>query len=188
MVVLAAACLGVGLGAPMILAALASAIVTATGLTPAEVTAPLAQAGGWLRPLTVAALILIVLALGLSWLRRRLLARTAGRCRGHLGLRLRPAHGAHAIHRLVVRPAVDGLVRAPAPDPRTSAGAGRSVSRKKPASLRIRRTCARKDFSSPLFRKVKSWLSRLRWLQQGKVQLYILYLALTLLVLLIWKL
>ena len=31
-------------------------------------------------------------------------------------------------------------------------------------------------------------LSRLRWLQQGSVQLYVLYIALTLLALLIWKL
>jgi hypothetical protein len=31
-------------------------------------------------------------------------------------------------------------------------------------------------------------LSRLRWLQHGRVQLYILYIAVTLLVLLVWKL
>jgi hypothetical protein len=31
-------------------------------------------------------------------------------------------------------------------------------------------------------------LARMRWLQQGRIQLYVLYIALTLLVLLVWKL
>jgi len=40
----------------------------------------------------------------------------------------------------------------------------------------------------PVFMRIGTGLSRLRWLQQGSVQLYILYIALTLLALLIWKL
>ncbi len=40
----------------------------------------------------------------------------------------------------------------------------------------------------PVFTRIGSGLSRLRWLQQGSVQLYVLYIALTLLALLIWKL
>ncbi len=40
----------------------------------------------------------------------------------------------------------------------------------------------------PLFTRIGSGLSRLRWLQQGSVQLYVLYIALTLLALLVWKL
>lgn len=35
---------------------------------------------------------------------------------------------------------------------------------------------------------IDSVLARWRWLQHGKVHLYVLYIALTLLVLLIWKL
>ncbi len=36
---------------------------------------------------------------------------------------------------------------------------------------------------------VVSWVaSKLRWLQQGRLQLYVLYIAVTVLVLLIWKL
>ena len=34
-----------------------------------------------------------------------------------------------------------------------------------------------------------AWMaSKLRWLQEGRIQLYVLYIALTILVLLIWKL
>jgi hydrogenase-4 component B len=40
----------------------------------------------------------------------------------------------------------------------------------------------------PAFMKVNWGLSKLRWLQHGKVQLYVLYIALTLLALLFWKL
>jgi len=40
----------------------------------------------------------------------------------------------------------------------------------------------------PVFGLVEAGLSRLRWLQHGNVQLYVLYIALTLLVLLVWKL
>jgi formate hydrogenlyase subunit 3/multisubunit Na+/H+ antiporter MnhD subunit len=40
----------------------------------------------------------------------------------------------------------------------------------------------------PLFSWVSSSFSRLRWLQQGRLQIYILYIALTLWILLIWKL
>jgi hypothetical protein len=40
----------------------------------------------------------------------------------------------------------------------------------------------------PAFSGIGSLLSRLRWLQHGRLQLYVLYLAATLLVLLVWKL
>ena len=39
----------------------------------------------------------------------------------------------------------------------------------------------------PMFERANEWLSRLRWLQQGNVQLYVLYIAVTLIVLLAWK-
>jgi len=40
----------------------------------------------------------------------------------------------------------------------------------------------------PAFRGVVWSLSRLRWLQHGRVQIYVLYIAVTLLALLLWKL
>lgn len=44
----------------------------------------------------------------------------------------------------------------------------------------------REAFYQPLFRTVGQGLSRLRWLQQGRVQLYVLYIALTIFFLLVW--
>ena len=41
---------------------------------------------------------------------------------------------------------------------------------------------------TPAFRLVRSLALRLRWLQQGRIQLYVLYIAMTILVLLVWKL
>jgi NADH:ubiquinone oxidoreductase subunit 5 (subunit L)/multisubunit Na+/H+ antiporter MnhA subunit len=43
-------------------------------------------------------------------------------------------------------------------------------------------------FYSPLFSAIGRGMAALRWLQQGRVHLYVLYIALTLLVLLVWKL
>ncbi len=40
----------------------------------------------------------------------------------------------------------------------------------------------------PAFFSIGWLMSRLRWLQQGRIQLYVLYIALTLLILLLWKL
>ena len=42
-------------------------------------------------------------------------------------------------------------------------------------------------FYTPLFGAIGRGLSALRWLQHGQVHLYVLYIALTLLVLLVWK-
>ncbi|MCE5269531.1 MAG: hypothetical protein LLG00_16770, partial [Planctomycetaceae bacterium] len=40
----------------------------------------------------------------------------------------------------------------------------------------------------PLFAGVVWLAGKLRWLQEGRIQIYVLYIALTILVLLIWKL
>lgn len=43
-------------------------------------------------------------------------------------------------------------------------------------------------FYQPVFLRVGKWLAALRWLQHGQSHLYVLYIAVTLLVLLVWKL
>jgi NADH:ubiquinone oxidoreductase subunit 5 (subunit L)/multisubunit Na+/H+ antiporter MnhA subunit len=47
---------------------------------------------------------------------------------------------------------------------------------------------SRRYFFQPFFRNVGLGLASLRWLQQGQMQLYVLYIALTLLALLVWRL
>ena len=46
---------------------------------------------------------------------------------------------------------------------------------------------SREEMYRPMFERGEAWLSQLRWLQHGNVQLYILYIAATLMVLLVWK-
>jgi hypothetical protein len=46
----------------------------------------------------------------------------------------------------------------------------------------------RKGLFEPVFGGVRWALSKIRWLQHGRVQLYVFYIALTILVLLAWKL
>jgi hydrogenase-4 component B len=46
----------------------------------------------------------------------------------------------------------------------------------------------RKYVYEPLFRGVALMASKLRWLQAGRIQIYVLYIALTIFILLIWKL
>jgi hypothetical protein len=46
----------------------------------------------------------------------------------------------------------------------------------------------RHNFYRPIFRGFDWCVSKLRFLQEGHVQLYVLYIALTLLILLIWNL
>ena len=47
---------------------------------------------------------------------------------------------------------------------------------------------ARKNLFDPLFRKTANLLGRLRWLQQGRVHWYVLYIVVVLVVLLAWAL
>jgi len=47
---------------------------------------------------------------------------------------------------------------------------------------------ARAYLYAPMFTGLARGLAALRWLQHGRVHLYVLYIALTLLVLLVWKL
>jgi hypothetical protein len=43
-------------------------------------------------------------------------------------------------------------------------------------------------FYRPLFEGVRAALARLRWLQHGEAQVYVLYIALTIFILLVWYL
>ena len=43
-------------------------------------------------------------------------------------------------------------------------------------------------FFVPLFEQIENMFGRLRWIQQGALQFYVLYIALTLVGLLVWEL
>ena len=69
----------------------------------------------------------------------------------------------------------------------TGCAAAAAISPRKPRCTPRRPTSPAKTCTGPCSARVNEWLSRLRWLQHGKVQLYVLYIAVTLIVLLVWK-
>jgi formate hydrogenlyase subunit 3/multisubunit Na+/H+ antiporter MnhD subunit len=189
MVLLAALCLAGGLLAPLALQAVRPAVIllAGPGSGAAELESGLAGAASALSAVVRLSVLLLALLLGIALLRRL------------------------ALSGKEVRTEVTWDCGYAAPTPRMQytassfAGSitgsfqlllhsGRRVHPPQgyfpaPASLRIEpRDPFLRGLFRPLFRAV-SWAAiRLRWLQQGSIQLYILYIALTILVLLVWKL
>ena len=183
---LAAICLAIGLGAGAAVRIMEPAVAMLSG-TAAESSARVPAQ--WLFPPACGAALLLLLALagGLAFLRRRLLAGrpirktvtwdcgyaapTASMQYTAMGFAQPLTHGAAAI----LRPQV----------------ANRPPEGIYPAAAAFRSDTpdiARKDVFDPLFRKTADLLGRLRWLQQGRVHWYVLYIVVVLVVLLAWAL
>ena len=105
-----------------------------------------------------------------------------------LGLRLCPAHWAHAIYGVFVCAAAHDHVRLLPADPTPIRGARRLFPGACRPAYGNRRPLSTKTFFGQPFGGIEWLLLRLHWLQQGRVQVYILYVAVTLLVLLVWNL
>jgi hydrogenase-4 component B len=181
---LAAGCVLVGLLAPFVVRILSPVLATLTHGPPAEALSETAQ------PLTLIVLAsggLIVLAGGLFWVRHGLLS----------GRRVDAAGTWDC-----------GYARPTARMQYSASSFAQPLTELFGAFLRTRRKfeppaglfptasslatetpdTASEFLFRPLFAGTGWALARLRWLQQGRIQLYVLYIALTLLVLLIWKL
>jgi len=187
MLLLAAGCVGIGLGAPVVVARLAPAVAAASGVPPSASAAGLAPAAGPLVWALVGVLLLLALVLAILAGRARLLARrpvgTAGTwdC-GYAQPSARMQYTASSFaqpltdlfdpclqtRREVVPP--EGLF------PRTA-----SIHTHAGDVLRER-------VFEPLFTHAQRWLSRALILQHGRLQVYVLYIALTLVALLFFAL
>jgi formate hydrogenlyase subunit 3/multisubunit Na+/H+ antiporter MnhD subunit len=184
-IVLAAGCVTVGLFAPRVVASMEPVVAIATRLDTQVVGPAVADAVALLVPIVWAAFTLIVLVLALALLRRHLLASrevgTSGTwgC-GYQGATVRMQYTSSSF----VQPALEFF----APFLRT---------RKKlapPSGLFPAPVTFATDTPDlpknvlyvPVFGSVSWAFGRLRWLQHGNVHVYILYLALTIVVLLIW--
>ncbi len=187
MVVLALACGALGFAAPQVCSVLVQIAGRVAGLDGAvlmDVDANLTPILSWV---VVASAAGVVLAVGLVVLRRALLA---GRCVATAGTwdcgyalpDARMQYTASSFSQPLTKlfAAVLGTrertVRPNGLFPKAAAFASETIDL---FSERVFR---------PLFRRVEAALARLRWLQQGRLQLYVLYIAVTLLVLLVWKL
>ena len=186
MVALAAICLAIGLGAGAAVQIMEPAVTMLAGpAEPASGNNPAA----WLFPIACGAVLALLLALAgsLALLRRRLLAKRPIRTAvtwdcGYaapaasmqytaMGFAQPLTHGAEAF----LRPQV---ARRPPEGPFPAAAAYHSET---PDGARI-------GAFDPLFRKTAGLLGRLRWLQQGRVHWYVLYIVVVLVVLLAWAL
>jgi formate hydrogenlyase subunit 3/multisubunit Na+/H+ antiporter MnhD subunit len=187
MIVLAGCCVAIGLLSPVLIARLGPAVASATGLTLEAVAPQLATAGGTLAYVTAGACVFLGLLLGLILLRRRLLA---GRAVGEAGTwdcgYAAPTARMQYTASSFTQPLVD-MFRAFLRTHRKY----RPPQGLFPAEASLE-THTPDVFAEGLFRRAflgVQWAAgRLRWLQHGRLQLYVLYVVLTLLVLLAWKL
>ncbi len=141
MALLALACVAVALAAPLALRLVAPAVAqvaTALGVPAAE--APLAGATSAVTAVVWVFLAVIAGVALLALLRRLLLRGRAVTRRGHLGLRLRGADAADAVHRVVVRPAAGRPVLAAAADRAARDGAGGALPGRRARSRATPRT------------------------------------------------
>jgi formate hydrogenlyase subunit 3/multisubunit Na+/H+ antiporter MnhD subunit len=185
MIVLSALCAGIGLlGA---LAVTAAAPAAAVLLPAMEVLSQSRQVQAWLGAVSAGAVLLLVLAAGLAALRRRLLSgRAVGRtvtwdC-GYIAPTARMQYTASSF----ASPLLGSFRLVTRPDSRITAPQGMFPAE---AALhtRIEDTFERHVFH-PAFRLARTLALRLHWLQAGPNQLYVLYVAMAILVLLVWKL
>jgi NADH:ubiquinone oxidoreductase subunit 5 (subunit L)/multisubunit Na+/H+ antiporter MnhA subunit len=187
MAVLAAGCIVGGLGGPVLIGAMGPVIAAITRMPEADLGDGLAAGTGSLVYITVAAAAFFVIVGGLVLVRRWLLAgrsvEQAGTwdC-GYVAPTARMQYTASSfaqpivrMFRFLLRPKrqftpPEGLL------PDASAFSTRTPD------------VFRETVWRPMFAGVGGILSRFRGLQQGRLQLYVLYLVLTLIILLVWKL
>jgi len=185
MVLLAAACAAIGLGAPWVVRALAGAVAVATGLSTAAVAATLDPAARWLGTAVLAFAIALAVAACLWLVRRALLTRagvkretTWGCGYGAASPRVQYTASSFAqpltdLFHPVLRTQVEAELPA-TPFPATARFASHASD------------LFRDRLFTPLFRGTDRLMAGLRWLQHGNIHLYIVYIVVTLLALLVW--
>jgi formate hydrogenlyase subunit 3/multisubunit Na+/H+ antiporter MnhD subunit len=183
--VLAAACITVGVMPGLMLRPLDSVLISLGPLTGRHGVSPVFE--GWGMWLTVSALILLGLVAVLLVLRRRLLAGRpvtqaltwdCGYARPTVRMQYTASSFVQPITALF-SPLLRARAKLVRPD---GLFPGRAAMVTETPDL------AHSELYQPVGQRLAAHLARLRWMQQGKVQLYVLYVAVTMLVLLLWKL
>lgn len=187
MTTLAALCVLLGMLSPLVIKSAENVVLAITSLPVSNARAELASAESVLRNLVFASLIFLVMICGFAVLRKLLL-------RGRS-----------------VRQAVTwdcGYARPGARMQYTATSFAQPLTDLFSSLLRTRKDISHSEgcfpcqstfhtdtpdigekyLYQPVFRWISSAASKFRWLQHGRLQIYVLYIALTLLILLIWKL
>ncbi len=190
MVLLALACAGVGLAAPIVVRALRAPLELLLGVVGPVAPAPAAPWADLTRPLagvSIAGAVLLALIAVFALVRRAALAGKEVRrgptwdC-GYLAPTPRMQYTAASFAQAITdafRPLLGGGPRIKRPEGPFPGASGLHTEPKDPFLHKL---------FSPLFAAVAWAASRLRPLQQATIQVYILYIAATVLVLLVWKL
>jgi len=187
MALLAGGCALSGLLAPMILFKMPSALSAASGIAKETVASGLATAFDSLTFIVLVSAALITVASLLALLRRRLLeGRTVGEAGtwdcGYAAPTTRMQYTASSFTQPITALMSQVLrikTRTTAPSGLFPAGA--SFETATPGGTR-------EYIYKPVFNGVASALSRFKWLQHGRIHLYVMYIAITLIALLVWKL
>jgi hydrogenase-4 component B len=183
----AAACAAIGLLGFLAIKLLAPLAAVVSGTAVADAAAVIAQAGPGLLKVAAAGAVLVLLAAGLAGLRALLLSRRSVRRAGtwDCGYTLPDARMQYTSSSFA-QPLL-AMFRFPLATHRRWS----PIREPFPAAAEFESHTP--DFFAqgvfrPAFAGIGNLLSRLRWLQHGRLQLYALYVAATLLVLLVWKL
>ncbi len=187
MLVLALACVALGLGAPLVLPVLSPVVAVVTGASPDGALPSVAAPAAWLGTASMVSLGLLALIAGLALVRRRLLAGRDVRqavtwdC-GYVAPTARMQYTASSFAQPLLRVFQVALrVR----------GQGSVSTALFPAAASLEThtpDVAREKLFHPLYQGLTDLVARVRALQQGRVQVYVLYIVITISVLLLWKL
>ncbi|MBI2195204.1 MAG: oxidoreductase [Planctomycetes bacterium] len=187
MALLAISCAAIGLLAPRVVRAMSPAIATIAGLTPGRCRDLLTPGTGSLALVVTASVVFLVLVLLLAVLRRALLA---GRTVSETGTwdcgYARPTPRMQYSASSFAQPLTD--LFGPVLRTERRGSPPRGYFPDDAAFATKTRDVWREELWRRVFAAAEWVLSKFAWLQQGRVHLYILYIALTLLALLIWGL
>ena len=186
MLLLAAGCVGIGLIAPVVVGCLRPVLANMTGQSAEVVGDHLATAASPLTFVMIGSVIFLLLVAMLVLLRRGLLANRPVEQGVTWGCAYpRPTARMQYTASSFAQPLMELF--------RSLLGTKKEVLAPRgffPVAAALKTETpdlSREEMFRPMFERANEWLARLRWLQHGNVQLYILYIAVTLIVLLVWK-
>jgi NADH:ubiquinone oxidoreductase subunit 5 (subunit L)/multisubunit Na+/H+ antiporter MnhA subunit len=186
MQLLAAGCVGIGLFAPVVVGCLRPVLANVTAQPPDVIGENLAMAASPLTFVVIGSVVFLLLVAMLVLVRRGLLANRPVEAGVTWGCGyLRPTARMQYTASSFAQPLME-LFR-PLLGTKKKVLAPRGLF---PAAAALKTETpdlSREEMFRPMFERANEWLARLRWLQHGNVQLYILYIAVTLIVLLVWK-
>ncbi|MGA2180911.1 MAG: proton-conducting transporter membrane subunit [Verrucomicrobiota bacterium] len=185
MLALAAMCVLIGLFAPVIVGSLQAVLENLTHLQPAAVSENLAAVASPLAWVVIGTVAFLLLLLALILLRRGLLAGRRVETSVTWGCGYaQPTPRMQYTASSFAQPLMD-LFR-PLLGTKKQVVPPRGFFPVEAALKTVTLDISREEMYRPMFRRGSEWLSQVRWLQHGKVQLYVLYIAVTLIVLLVW--